>query len=109
MTRIALIAAISLGFAAPAVADTAFAIQHFNQDFDSRDNVRSIPSNDSNAIVSTSGRSNLGAAFSNFNSDKDSLNDRRGLRGAVTVVNNTTSSEAQSIFDRIRLANLEDE
>ena len=108
MKTLIIAAAAAATLAAPAVADTAFAIQHFNQDIDVANEIVAVPAGGSTVSVSTSGMSTLGDVFAQFNLDKDRANDLRGLAGA-TVVTNAPSGDAADIFARIRLESQADE
>lgn len=110
MKTLAIIAVVAASIAAPVAAQsnsTAFAIQHFNQDFDSAGDLRGVPSGDNTVTVSTSGSNALSAAFDVFNGSQDSRADLRGLNGA-TVVNGTPAHGA-AIFAELRAAAAEDE
>ncbi|MEQ8366836.1 MAG: hypothetical protein RIB61_09020 [Roseicyclus sp.] len=108
MKRIAIIAAVAASLAAPAIADTAFAIQHFNQDADSIGDIRLVPAGDDTVVVSTSSRSPLSQVFAQLNDSQDSVADLRGVDG-VTVVLNNHSAVASEIFAQLRAESAEDE
>ncbi|MEM7724221.1 MAG: hypothetical protein AAF376_17900 [Pseudomonadota bacterium] len=110
MTRTLIIAAIAAtaAFTAPVAAQQVSNAQaHFNQDFDNRDNTRRIIPSDSSVTVSTRNNTGLGRLFQAFNAQEDSVDGRRGSRGA-TVFNNRPS-HGQGAFAAIRAESLEDE
>lgn len=113
MTRIALITALVAGataLSAPAFAQsasTALAIEHFNQDYDSRDDRRLVPNGNSSVTVSTRSGGPLASVFAHFNQDFDSNSDLRGLVAATTYSNRPARNA--EIFARIRQESLEDE
>ncbi|MEQ8366635.1 MAG: hypothetical protein RIB61_08005 [Roseicyclus sp.] len=97
MKRIALIAAVAASMTAPAFADATFAINHFNQDFDSTGDIVKVPATDETTTVSTSGQSSLSVAYDILNASQDSVADLRGVTSA-TVILNTHSDTAERIF-----------
>ena len=108
MKKIAIIAAVAATVAAPAFAQSAstlFAIQHFNQSFDSAGDIRVAPSgNTSTASVSGA----LGQAFAIQNGSADSAGDLRGTNGVVTIASGTPAYAAD-IFLRLQAESAEDE
>ncbi|MEQ8366837.1 MAG: hypothetical protein RIB61_09025 [Roseicyclus sp.] len=108
MKRIAIIAAVAASLAAPAIADTAFAIQHFNQDADSIGDMRLVASDAGRVAVSTSGMSPLNDVFAELNASQDSAGDLRGVTGATVVLSNH-SAAASEIFAQLRAESLENE
>jgi hypothetical protein len=100
MNRFALItaaAATAAALAAPASADIAFAVQHFNQDKDSAAERIALPTADDRTTVSTRGGSPLAEAFDRFNASVDSAADLRGVEPA-TVIEVRHSDRAAEIF-----------
>lgn len=108
MKKIIALAAVAASLAAPAFADTAFAIRHFNQDKDSVLERIAVPSATEGVVVSTNNRSDLATAYDVFNASADSIGDLRGLNG-LTVINGTPSGVAAEIFANLRAESLEDE
>lgn len=97
-------------FAAPALAQVAqgpaAAIAHFNQDFDSQDNIRVF--NDTSTGVTVSTRSgDLSGVYALFNAQADSQDDIRGLNGATAYGGSPAFGSA--LFDRIKQESAEDE
>ncbi|MEM7724223.1 MAG: hypothetical protein AAF376_17910 [Pseudomonadota bacterium] len=108
MTRTLIIAALAASLAAPVAAQQVTNAQdHFNMDFDNRDDARTTPSGDDFVTVSTRNNSGLRQAFGIFNAQEDSVDERRGNIGA-TLYNNTQSVGVDA-FAAIRAESLEDE
>ncbi|MEM7722568.1 MAG: hypothetical protein AAF376_09355 [Pseudomonadota bacterium] len=115
MKRIITIALMAATLTAPLAATaepltpTQRAIIHFNMDVDQvleRRNPFGAASR-SGTFVSTQSRPDLAQSFARFNAQEDSVDGRRGLRGA-TIFSNRPAHGAD-IFARIRAESLEDE
>jgi hypothetical protein len=99
------IASIIATVAAPAFADTSFAVQHFNQDKD-RASDRVVLQGADAVTVSTRGGI-LGGAIALFNGDEDRASDMV-LAASATLVSGTAANGAD-IFAAIRAESLENE
>lgn len=108
MKNLIALTAVVASLAAPAFADTAFAIRHFNEDKDSVLERIAVPTVSEGVVVSTNNRSDLSTAFDVFNASADSVGDLRGLNGAV-VLNGGHSDAAAAIFAELRAESLETE
>lgn len=108
MKKLIALTAVAASLAAPAFADTSFAVRHFNQDKDSVIERIAVPTTADGTIVSTNNRSGLSVAFDIFNASADSAGDLRGLNGA-TVFSASPSRAAADIFADLRAESLEDE
>ena len=108
MKKIVLLTALAASLAAPAFADTAFAIRHFNQDADSIGDLRMVPDADASVVVSTNRRSTLATAFGVLNVGADTPAELRGVTGA-TVITGGHSAEAAAIFAQLRAESLEND
>lgn len=104
----ALVASAALTGAASAQVGSgaAAAIAHFNQDIDSVNDKRTVPTTDGLTTVSTRSGA-LSVAYEILNGSQDSQADKRGLNGA-TLVSGEPAFGAE-IFERLRAESLEDE
>jgi hypothetical protein len=108
MTRIALIAAVAATLSAPALADTDFAISHFNQDKDQIAERIDTSAGSNGVVVSTRNASPLSFVFDQFNDVQDNAGDLRGVAQA-TVISGGHSNAAADIFAQLRAESLENE
>jgi len=108
MKKLIVITALAASLAAPAFADAAFAVRHFNQDLDSVLERAIVPTTPQGVVVSTNSRSDLSVAFAMFNAVQDSVGDLRGMNGA-TVYRSGHSGAAADIFADLRAESREDE
>jgi hypothetical protein len=96
----ALIATAALTGAASAqqvAPGAAGAIAHFNQDFDTRAEMRAVPAGDSVTVSTRSGVN--GTAYEILNQSADTASELRGTEGA-TLVSGTPAFGAE-IFERL--------
>lgn len=100
------VAALAVPATAEVASGSAAAVAHFNQDYDSQDNRRTLRNVDNSTFVSTRS-GNLDVVYGKFNADYDGQDNVRGQNG-VTVISNQPSYGA-GIFADIRRANAEDE
>ena len=111
MTRIALTAAALVALlGAPALAQShqTVAIQHFNADADSVDDIRRVRDTGADVVISTRNAPAAAEAYARFNADADSPADLRGTTGQVAGYAGTPAHGAE-IFADLRAAAQEDE